>query len=238
MKLIKVSNYSELSKLAAEIIIEQIKKKPNSVLGLATGQTPLGMYKELVKAYIQKKVDFSKVKTFNLDEYYNIKKTDKNSYHYYMCENFFSRVNVKSKNINMLHGKAKNVKQECQNYDKLLKQNPIDIQILGIGVNGHIGFDEPNSSFSSKTRLIDLTKSTIKRNSRFFKSKKQFPKHALTMGLSEIFKAKKIILLASGKAKKQIISKLIKSKPSEEIPASIIKKHKNSILIADKSALS
>lgn len=236
MKIIKVKNYEELSKKAAELIIEQVRKKPNSVLGLATGETPLGAYKEIIKAYRQKKVSFAKVKTFNLDEYWPISRKNKNSFYYTMFKNFLSKIDIQKKNVHILNSESINPAAECNNYSKLLSKNRIDLQILGIGVNGHVGFNEPESSFNSKTRLIKLTESTIKRNSRLFKDKNKIPKKALTMGMSEIMKAKRIILLASGKPKKPIISKLIKIKPTEKIPASVIKKHKNSILIVDEKA--
>ena len=153
-----------------------------------------------------------------------------------MNKNLFSKINISNKNTHLLNCEAKKPEEECKKYSKLLKQNPIDLQILGIGVNGHIGFNEPHSSFKSKTRPINLTESTIERNSRLFKNKKEMPKKAMTMGISEIMKSKTIILLASGKAKKTIISKLLNSKSTEKIPASIIKKHKNSILIVDKES--
>jgi glucosamine-6-phosphate deaminase len=238
MKIIKTKNYNELSKTACEILIKEIEKKPNLVIGFATGKTPLGLYKELVKEYKNKKIDFSRIKTFNLDEYYPIKITDKNSYHYYMFKNLFNKINIKKSNINFLNGETKNPKKECLNYEQKIKRNPIDIQILGVGVNGHIGFDEPGSNFNSKTRLIDLSSSTLKRNSRFFNKKSQMPRKALTMGINTIMNSKKIILLASGKEKKQAIKHLIRGKIDEKWPVSILKNHKNLIAILDKSVLS
>jgi len=237
MKLIKVKNYQELSRKACEILVNEISKKPNLVLGFATGETPLGFYKELVNVYKKKKIDFSKIKSFNLDEYYSIKKSDKNSYSYYMHKNLFDKVNIKKGNINFLDGEAKNPFNECLRYEKMIKKYPIDIQILGVGVNGHIGFDEPGSTINSKTRLIELTKSTIKRNSQFFKNGKM-PVQALTMGINTILKSKKIILLASGNAKKEPIKHLLEGKVSGKWPVTYLRKHKNFVLIADKKALS
>ena len=236
MKIIEVENYKELSEVAAKLLTEQIEKKPNSVLGLATGETTRGMYRELVKLF-KKGLDFSNVRTFNLDEYCHIKKSNRNSFYYSMWKIFFSKINIKKKNVHILNCEAKDYVDECNHYSKLLGENPRDIQILGIGVNGHVGFNEPGSKFNSKSRMINLTESTIKRNSRHFDYKSRIPKNALTMGLSEIMKARKIILLASGKAKRNIIRELLKTRPTEKIPASILKKHKNAIIIVDKAAL-
>lgn len=228
MKLLKTKNYAELSEKASEIIIKEIKRKPNLVLGFATGKTPLGLYKELVKAYKNKKVNFSKIKTFNLDEYYPIKKTDRKSYHYYMFKNLFDEVNVKRENINLLTGEAKNPVKECRNYENKIKKNPIDLQILGVGVNGHIAFNEPGSLINSKTRLVKLSDSTKKIN--------KINKKALTMGISTIMKARKIIFLASGKKKARAIKWLMKCKPNKCCPVSFLKKHKNLVVIVDKEA--
>lgn len=240
MLIIITKDYKELSKRAAELVLEEILKKPNLVLGLPTGETPLGMYKLLVKSYQNKnkdkKTDFSKITFFNLDEYYPLRKTDKNSYYSFMHDNFFSHVNVKKSNINILDSESKNPKKDCRLYEKKIKKNPIDLQILGAGINGHIGFNEPGSDFNSKTRLINLTENTKKRNSRFFKNIDQVPKSALTMGISTIMSAKKIILLASGKNKANAIKRLVERPVDKNYPISFLKKHKNLIVIIDKSA--
>jgi glucosamine-6-phosphate deaminase len=235
MKLIKVKNYKELSEKASEIVIKEIVKKPNLVMGFATGRTQLGLYKRLVKAYKRGKIDFAKIRSFNLDEYYPIKKNDKRNFYYYMFKNLFSKVNIKKTNINLLNGEAKDWKKECGAYEKKLRKNPIDIQILGIGVNGHIGFNIPGSGSNSKTRLVHLKNITIKRNSRLIKRK--IPTHALTMGIKTIMKGKKIILLAFGKDKRDAVRHLIKGKISKEWPASFLRKHKNFTVIVDKAAL-
>lgn len=236
MKLIKVKNYQELSKEACEILIEEISKKPNLVIGFATGETPLGLYKELVSSYKNGKINFSKVKSFNLDEYFPISKNDKKSYFYYMHKNLFDKVNIKKANINLLNGEAKNPEKECLDYEKRIKRNPIDIQILGVGVNGHIGFNEPGSTINSKTRIINLTQSTRKHNFKFSKNKK-IPKTVLTMGIKTILKSRKIILLSSGKEKNLPIKRLIKGVINKDWPVSYLKKHKNLVLIADKACL-
>ncbi len=228
MKLIKVKDYDEMSSAASNIIIKEINRKPRLVLGFATGKTPVGLYKELVSAYRHKKVDFLKIKAFNLDEYCPIKKTNRKSYYYYMFHNLFNHVNIDRKNINLLNGEAKDWKKECLDYEAKIKRTPIDIQILGVGVNGHIGFNEPGSSFNSKTRLVELAKET--------KNINKINKKALTMGISTILSAKKIILLASGKNKAEAVKCLVKCGLNRCCPVSFLKKHKDLIVIADKEA--
>ena len=221
MKLIQVKNYEELSKKAAEIVINQIKLKPNSTIGFATGKTPLGLYKNLVNAYKKKKIDFSKIKAFSLDEFYPIKRTSKKSYSYYLFSKLFNKINVKKENINLLNGEAKNFKKECKEYEEKIRKNPIDLQVLGIGENGHIGFNEPRGDYNSKTRLVELTHIRGK---------------GLTIGIFTIMKSKKIILLASGRKKAKAILSLIKGKIDKNCPASFLRKHKNFIVIIDEKA--
>ena len=236
MKIINAKDYSEMSKKAAEIIIDEISKKPNLVMGLATGSTPLGIYQELVKAYKKRKINFSKIKSFNLDEYYSIKRKDKNSFYYFMHKNLFSKINIKKENVNSLDGEAKNPEKECENYENKIRKNKIDIQILGVGVNGHIGFNEPGSGINSRTRLVKLASQTLKDNSRFFRGK--MPRYALSMGISSIMRAKKIILLASGKNKARAINQLIEGKVNKKWPVSFLRKHKNLVIVLDKDAAS
>ena len=236
MKLIKGKNYEELSKSVCDILVKDISKKPNLVLGFATGETPLGFYKELVSAYKKKKADFSKITSFNLDEYYPIKKKDQNSYHDYMMKHLFSKVNISKDKINFLDGDTKNPEKECLEYEIKIAKCPVDVQILGVGVNGHVGFDEPGSSINSRTRLINLTSSTIKVNSKHFKNHKM-PNQALTMGIDTILRSKKIILMASGNAKREAIRHLIDGKISSKWPVSFLKKHRNLILVVDEKAL-
>ncbi|MCX6749847.1 MAG: glucosamine-6-phosphate deaminase [Candidatus Pacearchaeota archaeon] len=227
MKIIQTRNYKELSKIASGIIVDEILKKPNLTIGFATGKTSLKTYENLVKAY-KKGVDFSYVKTFNLDEYYPIERNDKKSYRYYMFRNLFNKINFRKEHIRLLNGSAKDFEKECKDYEEKIKKNPIDLQILGIGVNGHIGFNEPGSSPTSKTRLVKLSKKTVKQNKYLSK--------ALTMGISTIMKSRKILLLASGKKKAKVISKLVNGKPNKKLPASFLKKHNNLIIIIDKEA--
>lgn len=224
MKIITVKNYNEMSKRSAEILIKEIDRKPNLTVGFATGKTQLGFYKKLVKS----KKDFSKIKSFNLDEFYPIKKTDKKSYYYYMHKNFFDKINIKKSNIGLLNGNARDYKKECKCYENKIKRDPIDIQFLGLGENGHIAYNEPGSKYNSKTRLVKLTDSTMKR--------KKGPKNGLSMGIKTILSAKKIVLLASGKKKSKAVKCMIKGKIGESCPASFLRKHKNVIVIVDKKA--
>ena len=231
MEVIKVKGYGELSKRVASIVAEQISKKPDSVLCLPTGATPLGMYKELVKM----EIDFSEVTTFNLDEYVGLGKEDKESYHYYMFHRLFDHINIKKENINMLDGKAKDLKKECEEYERKIAQKGIDLLFLGIGVNGHIGMNEPGTSFSSETHVVNLSEETRKQNSKYFEGK-EMPLQAMTMGIRTLMEAKKIILMASGKSKAEIISRLIKEGVSYSLPASVLKMHKNATLLVDGEA--
>ncbi|MCF6466173.1 glucosamine-6-phosphate deaminase [Clostridium sp. Cult2] len=239
MKVIIKKDYLDLSKEASNLIELEIKNNPKLVLGLATGSTPLGTYKELIKKHIECGLDFSEITTFNLDEYLDICHDDSNSYHYFMYENFFNHININSENIYIPNGKPENVEDYCKNYDnKIQELGGIDLQILGIGENGHIGFNEPNSEeLYLGTHITDLTESTIKANARFFNSMEEVPKKAITMGLGSIMKSKKIILLASGKKKAQIIKKLLSYNAiSTKIPASILLLHPNITIILDEEA--
>jgi glucosamine-6-phosphate deaminase len=228
MQLIKVKNYREMSEKAYEIVLHEIKRKPDITLGLPTGKTPKGLYKKLIKAYRKGKIDFSEIKTFNLDEYYPVKENDKKSYKYYMFKRLFNKININKNNINLLDGNSKKPEKECKDYEDKIKRNPIDLQILGIGINGHIGFNEPGSTSTSKTRLVNLAPETVKRNKYLDKG--------LSMGILTILKSKKIILLASGKDKAQAMKKLMDEKISKNLPASFLKNHKNLIVIMDKKA--
>lgn len=238
MKIIKVKSYGELSRKVADFFTDEIRGNPKITIGFATGETPLGLYKELVKLYKLKKIDFSKVKSFNLDEYYPIRRKDKNSFYNYMFKNLFDKVNINKRNINFLNGESKDFEKECLDYELRIKNNPIDLQILGVGINGHIGFNEPGSKENSKTRLVNLSKETIRRNSRFFKGSIKIPNKALTMGIKTILSSKKIILLIYGKDKKKAIKSLIKGKINSEWPVSFLKNHKDLIVFVENSLLS
>jgi len=238
MRFIITKNYQTLSKLAAEYVIKQIGKKPKSVLSLATGQTPVNFYHELVKAYKKKQVDFSQVKTFNLDEYLGLAKENKHSYHYYMYNNFFKLVNLRKENIYIPDGKAKDLKKECQNYEQAIKRNGgIDLAVLGLGQDGHLAFNEPGSSFTSKTRVVKLALSTRLANAKFFnKHIRLVPERAITMGLATILPAKNILLLAAGGEKAEIVAKAFKGKVTMKVPASVLQTHQRVTVILDREA--
>ncbi len=239
MKIIVCENYNEMSKKAANVFATQMKIKPHSVLGFATGSTPLGMYEELVKLNSRGEIDFSEITSFNLDEYYPIKSTNEQSYHYFMKENLFSKVNINPENTYIPNGETDNPDEECANYEELLQKNGgVDIQVLGIGQNGHIGFNEPDSTLNTNTHLTRLTESTIQANARFFDDVSQVPKAALTMGIGTIFRSKKIIILASGKSKHKAVSALMNTDINTEIPATMLKLHPDVTLICDKEAYS
>lgn len=237
IKVIVCENYEEMSKKSADMILKQVNEKPDSILGLATGSTPVGMYKELVEMNKSGKIDFSKVKTFNLDEYYPIKHTDDQSYYYFMNDNLFSHINIDTANTNIPNGEAEDAEAECERYEKIIEESAgVDIQILGIGQNGHIGFNEPDEKLNTKTHLTGLTEDTIEANSRFFESIDDVPTAAITMGIGTIMKAKKIILLASGKNKLDAVSKLMNDDLDTSCPATMLKLHPDVTLICDKEA--
>jgi len=239
MRIIIVENYEEMSKKAATMVASQTILKPDSILGLATGDTPTGMYQELIKLYKNKEIDFSETKTFNLDEYYGINKENNQSYYYYMMNNFFEHININKENINMPNGIAENIDKECKAYEERISQaGGIDIQVLGIGGNGHIGFNEPGVNFEAETHLVDLDEKTIEANSRFFESIEEVPTKAVSMGIKTIMHSKKIILLASGIAKAEAIANAVNGKISSEVPASILQLHKDVTIIVDKEAAS
>jgi len=235
MEIKPINSYDEMSKLAAKIVAGQIINKPKTVLGLATGSTPLGMYKELVKLYKKGKLDFSKVITFNLDEYLGLSPDHPQSYHYFMYENFFNYVNIEEKNIHIPKGDAKDPDKECLNYEKEIKKvGGIDLQILGIGINGHVGFNEPDINLEAETHIIQLSDDTIAANSRFFRNLDEVPKKAITMGMATIMKSKRIILIAWGVEKKKPILKVISGHIATDVPASLLQVHNDVVLIVDK----
>lgn len=237
MNIIKVKNYKELSMQAAGIVAAQISRKKNTVLGLPTGQTPLGMYQELIKRFRKGEIDFSQVITFNLDEYYGLSPEHPQSYNYYMWQTFFNNINIKKENVFIPDGVTKDVQKECRYYESLIeKKGGIDLQFLGIGDNGHIGFNEPATALDSKTHLVNLSQATIEANSRFFNDIEDVPRKALTMGMGTIMKAKQIILLASGMKKAPAIAKTINGKVNTEVPASLLQLHRDVTIIVDKDA--
>ncbi len=237
MRIIVCENYEEVSKKAAQMILSQVTLKPESVLGLATGSTPVGMYKNLVEMNKKGDIDFSEVKSFNLDEYYNLPRSSDQSYYYFMQENLFNHINIKPQNTHVPNGMTKNIEEECRVYDEAIQEaGGIDIQVLGIGNNAHIGFNEPTINFEKGTHLVELDESTIEANSRFFESADQVPKKAITMGVGAIFKSRKIMLLACGESKAEAIYNTVYGKVVPEVPASILQFHSDIVLILDKAA--
>ncbi|WP_251861930.1 glucosamine-6-phosphate deaminase [Clostridium sp. Marseille-Q2269] len=237
MRIVLVNNYEEMSKKAADMVASQVILKPDSVLGLATGSTPLGMYKELVNKHENEGLDFSNIKTFNLDEYYGLTKDNSQSYYYYMMNNLFNHINIDLKNTNIPNGTTNDIEKECEEYDKRIKMaGGIDIQVLGIGSNGHIGFNEPDIKFEAETHLVNLDEETIEANSRFFDSKEEVPTKAISMGIKTIMQSKRIVLLANGKGKEEALYRAIKGKIDPTTPASILQLHNNVTLIVDKEA--
>ncbi|GAA0743352.1 glucosamine-6-phosphate deaminase [Clostridium oceanicum] len=239
MRIIVVNNYEEMSRKAADMMASQVILKPDSVLGLATGSTPLGMYKELVDRYEKEGLDFSKVTTFNLDEYYGITRENTQSYYYYMRNNLFKHINIDLQKTNIPNGSAESIEKECEEYEERIKKaGGIDIQVLGIGSNGHIGFNEPDINFEAETHLVNLDEETIKANSRFFNSKEDVPVKAISMGIKTIMQSKKIILLANGEGKAEAIYETVKGKINPNTPASILQLHNDVTIILDKNAAS
>lgn len=238
MRIIVCDNYDLLSKKAAQIVGSQMILNPKSILGLATGSTPIGMYKNLIKMYEEGLIDFSKTTTFNLDEYYQLPINNDQSYHYFMDENLFNHININRENIHIPNGMADDIDAECVLYDKMIDDNGIDIQILGIGNNAHIGFNEPTINFNKGTHIVTLDESTREANARFFNSLDEVPTKAITMGTGSIFKSKKILLLASGINKAEAIYNTVHGKVTPEVPSSILQFHKDVIIILDKEAAS
>lgn len=237
MNIIKAENYKEMSQLAAKYLIKQVNEKPNSVLGLATGSTPEGLYKEIIHHYTEGDVSFKEVATFNLDEYVGLSKDNDQSYYYYMHNLLFDHIDIKDEQANLPNGNTENLQEACKQYESSIQEaGGIDIQILGIGLNGHIGFNEPGTSFASQTHIVELDESTRKANARFFDSIDDVPAQAITMGIDSIMQSRQIILLVSGSQKAEALEKLVNGPITEKFPASILQKHANVTIIADHDA--
>ena len=232
MKVIQVDDYDDLSQLASKRLISTVKQKPNAVLGLATGSTPLGLYRNLIKDHQENGTSYQQVHTVNLDEYIGLSKENPNSYYSYMVKNLFQYLDIPPHHIHLPHGNADDLSQECERYEKVLEGlGTIDLQVLGIGGNGHIGFNEPDEFFTKETHVVKLDESTIEANSRFFASKDDVPREAITMGMYSIMQAKKILLIANGKSKKDILEKAFFGKITPEVPASILQLHNDVTVI-------
>lgn len=237
MLVIVKDSYDLMSKEAAKIVADRLRKKPNLVLGLATGSTPLGLYKELIRMHKEEGLDFSKVTTFNLDEYVGIPPTHDQSYHYFMKENLLNHVNIDKRFVHIPMGMAKDVDAFCEWYEQRIRDcGGIDLQILGIGANGHIAFNEPGSSLGSRTRIKTLTGITRMDNARFFTNPNEVPKYAITMGVGTIMDSKEIILLANKAAKADAIKAAVEGPITAMCPASIIQLHQTAFVIVDKEA--
>lgn len=239
MKIIKTKDYAELSRKAAHIIAAQVILNPESVLGLATGSSPLGLYGELIKGYEAGDLDFSKVRTVNLDEYRGLTRDNDQSYAYFMNENLFRHINIDPANTNVPNGMEPDADKECARYDAVVdSMGGVDIQLLGIGLTGHIGFNEPADEFKKGTNCVDLDPKTIESNARFFASIDDVPKQAYTMGIQTIMKAKKILLIANGEGKADILYRACCGPITPQVPASILQLHPDVVVVADEPALS
>ncbi|GFP77904.1 glucosamine-6-phosphate deaminase [Clostridium fungisolvens] len=237
MKIIIAKNYDEMSEIAAREIADFINNKPDAVLGLATGGTPAGMYKELIKLYKEGKVDFSKITSVNLDEYVGLSGEHEQSYRYFMDDNLFNHVNIDKSKTFVPNGLAEDIDASCREYDQRISElGGVDLQLLGIGGNGHIGFNEPAEYLYQGTHQTELAESTIEANARFFDSIDEVPKKAITMGIGGIMKSKKILLLASGENKAEAVAQLVSGKISTKAPASMLQMHGDVVVVIDEAA--
>ena len=236
MKIIITKNYEELSARATEIMLGVVKQNPKAVLGLATGTTPLGLYAKMIADHRENGMDYSQIRTVNLDEYKGLPKTHEQSYAYFMKKNLFEGLGIAPEQTNIENGTAKDEKSECARYDALLEELPRDIQLLGLGSNGHIAFNEPNTPFGSGTHVVTLAESTVRDNARLFEDISEVPRKAYTMGIKQIMQVKKILILASGANKADAVYKMVKGEVTEQVPASVLQLHPDCTLIADEAA--
>ena len=238
MKIYKPKDYKDMSRKAANIISAQVIMKPNCVLGLATGSTPIGTYDQLVEWYNKGDLDFSEVTTVNLDEYKGLPRTNDQSYYYFMHQHLFDRVNIDPERTNVPNGMEPDAEKECGRYEELIRSlGGVDLQLLGLGHNGHIGFNEPGEAFEKETHCVDLTESTIEANKRFFASADDVPKQAYTMGIKTIMQAKKILIVVNGENKADIVERAFFGPVTPEVPASILQLHNDVTLVGDEAAL-
>ena len=238
MKVIITENYEEMSQKAAEIVIDVVKKNPNAVLGLATGSSPIGLYQTMAKDCKENGTSYKNVSTVNLDEYVGLTADHDQSYAYFMRKNLFDNLDIDQTNTNLPCGSASDLKKECDRYNALLETKKQDVQVLGLGSNGHIGFNEPGTAFDSVTHVVDLTESTIKDNSRLFASVDEVPRQALSMGIKNIMNAKSIVMVVSGKNKAAALRGMVKGEITPELPASILQLHPFVTVVCDKDAAS
>lgn len=239
MKIIKTTDYNEMSRKAANLIGAQVIMKPDCILGLATGSSPIGTYKELIKRCEEGDLDFSQVQSVNLDEYKGLSRDNDQSYYYFMNHNLFDHINIDKANTHVPNGMESDAEKECANYEELIKSlGGIDLQLLGLGHNGHIGFNEPAEEFDKVTHCVDLQESTIEANKRFFASADDVPRQAYTMGIGTIMSAKKIVVVVSGEDKADIVKRAFSGPITPSVPASILQMHPDVTVICDAAAYS
>lgn len=239
MRIYKAKDYEEMSRKAAGIVSAQIIMKPDCVLGLATGSTPVGLYKQLIEWYRNGDLDFSRVRTVNLDEYKGISRENDQSYYYFMHQNLFDHVNIPAENTHLPDGMEPDSEKECRRYEELIQSmGSVDLQLLGIGHNGHIGFNEPADAFDKLVHCVNLTQSTIEANKRFFASAEEVPRQAYTMGIQTIMRSKKILIIANGEGKADIVRDAFFGPITPMVPASVLQLHNDVTLVADEAALS
>ena len=239
MKIIATDSYYQMSRVAANIISAQVIMKPNCVLGLATGSTPVGTYEQLIRWYEKGDLDFSHVTSINLDEYKGLSPENDQSYRYFMNTNFFDHINIKIENTHVPNGLEPDSEKACHDYNQIITDcGGIDLQLLGLGLNGHIGFNEPGAAFEKETHCVDLSESTIRANSRFFASMDEVPKQAYTMGIKTIMQAKKILIVVNGQNKAQIVKDAFFGPITPKVPASVLQLHNDVTLVGDKEAMS
>ncbi len=239
MKIISTNNYYQMSRVAANIISAQVIMKPHCVLGLATGSTPIGIYEQLIRWYEKGDLDFSQVTTINLDEYKGLSPENDQSYRYFMNTHFFDFINIHKERTHVPDGLEEDAAKACFDYNKIISDcGGIDLQLLGLGLNGHIGFNEPGAAFEKETHCVDLSESTIRANSRFFTSMDEVPKQAYTMGIKTIMQAKKILIVVNGEKKAQIVRDAFFGPITPKVPASVLQLHNDVTLVGDKEALS
>lgn len=238
MKVIVTKNTEQLAEEALKVMLNVVKNNPYAIIGLATGSSPIGLYKKMIEDHKNNGTSYANIKSVNLDEYVGLDINSDQSYVYFMNDNLFKDIDIKQENTNLPNGKADDMQKECERYTALLNSMPQDIQLLGIGANGHIGFNEPNTSFDSTTHIVKLEEGTRKDNARFFESLDEVPKYAITMGIKNIMNAKEILVVANGKNKAKAVYAMVKGEVTEECPASILQKHANVTVVVDEDAAS
>lgn len=236
MEVIVLKDYEAVSKKAFEVMKEVVANKEDAVLGLATGSTPIGLYENMIKDHKENGTSYAKCQSFNLDEYVGLPRDHKESYYTFMHTNLFSGIDIKEENVHLPYG---DTKADCEAYEKAMENVHVDVQVLGIGANGHIGFNEPGTSFDEETHIVTLTEKTRQDNARFFDDDiNQVPTHAITMGIATIMKAGKILLIATGANKADAVAAMINKAPSTDCPASVLQNHKDVVVILDEAAAS